>query len=155
MEYINKEIGQKGEEIACYYLEQRGYEILKRNYYDRVGEIDIIAYKEYVIHFVEVKSVSRETQKEVIHETFGQNRGYSKEKMENYMGINTDIDFLGYNPAEKVDRRKIRKIEKVAERFLFENGLEEEAYQFDLVTVVIYDGGFKYKIDLIENINTE
>ena len=130
MEYINKEVGQKGEDIACYYLEQRGYEILKRNYSDRVGEIDIIAYKDFIIHFIEVKSVSRETQKEVIHETFA------------------------YNPAEKVDERKVRKIEKVAERFLFENGLEEEAYQLDLITLVIYDGGFKYKIELIENINT-
>jgi putative endonuclease len=130
--YKNKEIGSKGEDLACQYLEQLGYEILKRNYYDRVGEIDIIAYKDYVIHFVEVKSVSRETQNDVIHET-----SPSEE----------------YNPAQKVDTLKIRKIEKVAERFLFENGLEEEAYQLDLIMVFIYDGGFRYKIEVIENIN--
>jgi len=126
--YRNKEIGNKGEDLACQYLEQLGYEIIKRNHVDRVGEIDIIAYKDYVIHFVEVKSVSRETQNNVIHET-------------------------EYNPAEKVDRLKMRKIEKVAEKFLFENGLEEEAYQFDLIMVFIYDGGFRYKIEVIENIN--
>jgi len=130
--YKNKEIGNKGEGLACQYLEQLGYEIIKRNHIDRVGEIDIIAYKDYVIHFVEVKSVSRETQNNVIYETFGDSQ---------------------YNPAEKVDRLKMRKIEKVAERFLFENGLEEEAYQFDLIMVFIYDGGFRYKIDVIENIN--
>lgn len=139
--YRNKEIGSKGEELACQYLEQLGYEIIKRNHYDRVGEIDIIAYKDYVIHFVEVKSVSCETQNNVIHETFNNKNTSFKENS------------YQYNPAEKVDRLKMRKIEKVAEKFLFENGLEEEAYQFDLIMVFIYDGGFRYKIEVIENIN--
>jgi len=130
--FKNKEVGNKGEDLACQYLEQLGYEIIKRNHSDRVGEIDIVAYKDYVIHFVEVKSVSRETRNNVIHET---------------------SDVFEYNPAEKVDRLKMRKIEKVAEKFLFENGLEEEAYQFDLIMVFIYDGGFCYKIEVIENIN--
>jgi len=130
--FKNKEVGNKGEDLACQYLEQLGYEIIKRNHCDRVGEIDIVAYKDYVIHFVEVKSVSRETQNDVIHET---------------------SDVFQYNPAEKVDRLKMRKIEKVAEKFLFENGLEEEAYQFDLIMVFIYDEGFRYKIEVIENIN--
>jgi putative endonuclease len=139
--YKNKEIGNKGEDLACQYLEQLGYEILKRNYFDKVGEIDIIAYKEPKIHFVEVKSVSRETHSGVIHETHGgKNSGFTENN--HY-----------YNPAEKVDRSKIRKIEKVAQRFLFENGLEEEAYQFDLIMVFIFDGGFRYKIEVIENIN--
>lgn len=139
--YRNKEIGNKGEDLACQYLEQLGYEIIKRNHVDRVGEIDIIAYKDYVIHFVEVKSVSRETQNDVIHETFNNKNTSFKEKSHQY------------SPAEKVDRLKMRKIEKVAERFIFENGLEEEAYQFDLIMVFIYDGGFRYKIEVIENIN--
>jgi putative endonuclease len=139
--YRNKEIGNKGEDLACQYLEQLGYEIMKRNHVDRVGEIDIIAYKDYVIHFVEVKSVSRETQNNVIHETFSDKYIPLKEKIHQY------------NPAEKVDRLKMCKIEKVAERFIFENGLEEEAYQFDLIMVFIYDGGFRYKIEVIENIN--
>lgn len=146
--YKNKEIGNKGEDLACQYLEQLGYEIIKRNHCDRVGEIDIIAYKDYVIHFVEVKSVSRETQNNVIHETFEDKNTY-------FTGNDDDYKYktCEYNPAEKVDRLKMRKIEKVAEKFLFENGLEEEAYQFDLIMVFIYDGGFRYKIEVIENIN--
>jgi putative endonuclease len=146
--YRNKEIGNKGEDLACQYLEQLGYEIIKRNHIDRVGEIDIIAYKDYVIHFVEVKSVSRETQKDAIHETISDKNAYFVENDNNYKNKTYE-----YNPAEKVDRLKMRKIEKVAERFLFENGLEEEAYQFDLIMVFIYDGGFRYKIEVIENIN--
>ena len=145
--FKNKEVGNKGEDLACQYLEQLGYEIIKRNHCDRVGEIDIVAYKDYVIHFVEVKSVSRETQNNVIHETSGGKKAYFIENNHTYNPAEL------YNPAEKVDRLKMRKIEKVAERLLFENGLEEEAYQFDLIMVFIYDGGFRYKIEVIENIN--
>ena len=53
----NIEIGRKGEELACTFLESNGFEILYRNYrYQRVGEIDIIAQKSDLIVFVEVKS---------------------------------------------------------------------------------------------------
>jgi putative endonuclease len=146
--YKNKEIGNKGENLACQYLEQLGYEIIKRNHFDRVGEIDIIAYKNYVIHFIEVKSVSCETQNSVIHETSNGKNAYFIENNYDYKYKTCE-----YNPAEKVDRLKMRKIEKVAEKFLFENGLEEEAYQFDLIMVFISNRGFSYKIEAIENIN--
>lgn len=129
--YRNKEIGGRGEDLACQYLEQLGHDIMTRNYRDCVGEIDIISYKEPIIHFIEVKTVSRETQKEVIYG----NNGFS------------------YNPAEKINKDKLRKMISVAEKFLYEHNLEEEAYQLDLIIITIYDGGFRYKIEVIENIN--
>lgn len=48
--------GDIGEERAVSYLEDRGFEIIERNFYARFGEIDIIATKENVLHFIEVKS---------------------------------------------------------------------------------------------------
>ncbi len=52
-----KQIGAAGEEAACEYLEDKGYEILKRNYKTPVGEIDIIAISpDDVCAFVEVKT---------------------------------------------------------------------------------------------------
>lgn len=39
------EIGQLGEEIACQYLEKKGYTILDRNFRRKWGEIDIICSK--------------------------------------------------------------------------------------------------------------
>ncbi len=48
--------GDIGEEFTCGYLKERGYEILARNYSCRYGEIDIIAVKDKVTAFVEVKT---------------------------------------------------------------------------------------------------
>ncbi len=47
--------GMIGENTACVYLINKGYKILNRNYYTRYGEIDIIAKKDDIIIFIEVK----------------------------------------------------------------------------------------------------
>lgn len=51
-----KDFGKLGEDIATAYLEKHGYAIVERN--DRLHhwEVDIIALKDGVLHFVEVKS---------------------------------------------------------------------------------------------------
>ena len=51
-----REIGDVGEEATAQFLIKNGYEILKRNYTVRGGEIDIIAKKGDLIAFVEVKT---------------------------------------------------------------------------------------------------
>ncbi|MFT7860011.1 MAG: YraN family protein [Sulfurimonas sp.] len=53
---MSREKGNIAEEKACGYLKENGYDIVERNFYSRFGEIDIIAFKEDVFHFVEVKS---------------------------------------------------------------------------------------------------
>ena len=47
--------GNRGEDSAAQYLAQKGYRILERNWRVKAAEIDIIAEKDGVIHFVEVK----------------------------------------------------------------------------------------------------
>ena len=47
--------GAWGEECAAVYLRRHGYRILARNYSCRFGEIDLIAEKDGVLLFVEVK----------------------------------------------------------------------------------------------------
>jgi len=52
-----KTYGDESESLATRFLEQEGFIILERNYFARkLGEIDIIAKKEDVLHFIEVKS---------------------------------------------------------------------------------------------------
>ncbi len=48
--------GNFAEDIACKFLIESGFSIIDRNFYSRFGEIDIIALKDGVLHFVEVKS---------------------------------------------------------------------------------------------------
>jgi len=48
--------GDFGEEKACLYLEQKGYNITARNFSRKTGEIDIIAENPERLAFVEVKT---------------------------------------------------------------------------------------------------
>ena len=53
-----KMMGQLGEELAALMLEEKGYEILQRNYRCRFGEIDIVAMRNHTLVFAEVKTRS-------------------------------------------------------------------------------------------------
>lgn len=52
------DFGRKAEELAVKYLQEKGYNILARNYIYRKGEIDIIAQKGDILAVVEVKARS-------------------------------------------------------------------------------------------------
>ena len=56
-----QKIGEIGENIAVKHLVKQGYNILDRNFRKPWGEIDIVAKKNNILYFVEVKSVSYET----------------------------------------------------------------------------------------------
>ena len=49
-------VGHKGEAIAAKYYQQRGWLLLNHNYRTRMGEIDLILYKENTLVFAEVKT---------------------------------------------------------------------------------------------------
>ena len=51
----NRQICNEGEDIACAYLESKGWRILERNYFFEKSEVDIVAYDDTAIVFVEVK----------------------------------------------------------------------------------------------------
>lgn len=51
-----RKAGNIGEDAVCGFLVRHGYEIIKRNFTVRGGEIDIIAEKADIIAFVEVKT---------------------------------------------------------------------------------------------------
>lgn len=52
-----KSLGNQGEDLACQFMKSNGFQILDRNYRRSGGEIDIIATKENLIVFVEVKTL--------------------------------------------------------------------------------------------------
>lgn len=52
--------GKNQEKKAENFLVQQGFEILATNYHCKFGEIDIIAQKNEVLHFIEVKATSKD-----------------------------------------------------------------------------------------------
>jgi putative endonuclease len=54
----NKLLGHAGEELASRFLIEKGYAIIERNWRTKLGEIDIIAFKEGTLYLVEVKTRS-------------------------------------------------------------------------------------------------
>ena len=56
MKTARKSLGKWGEDYAAQYLLQKGYSLRERNYRRARGELDIIAEKDGMLIFVEVKT---------------------------------------------------------------------------------------------------
>ena len=54
----NQALGKRGEEASVCYLEHLGYEIIDRNWTCPAGEVDIVAFDEGTLVFIEVKTRS-------------------------------------------------------------------------------------------------
>lgn len=89
----HNETGNLGEEMAAKYLIDKGYTILHRNWRHLHWETDIIAEKNSMLHFIEVKT--RRTKK------FGHpEEDVSKKKIENLIGAAEE--FLLQYPSWKL-----------------------------------------------------
>jgi ribonuclease HII len=83
-------LGKYGEDLAAYYLYNNGFTIIQRNFHaGAYGEIDIIATKDEVLSFVEVK-----TQR---HQVFGKPVSWVDERKMERLGLIADA-FLSRHP---------------------------------------------------------
>jgi putative endonuclease len=57
----HNDFGEKGEELAAGWLSGKGFTILQRNWRQGRYEVDIIALRKQILHFVEVKARSTGT----------------------------------------------------------------------------------------------
>ena len=81
--------GNTGEALAVEYLSEQGYKIMHQNWRHSHWEVDIIAEKDGILHFIEVKT--RLTKK------FGHPEdGVDKKKIQNL--INAAEEYLYQNP---------------------------------------------------------
>ena len=119
-----QDIGKSGEDIACQFLEQKGFKILDRNYRKPWGEIDIVAEKDGVVRFVEVKAVSRESLPDISRE-------------------------MDYRPEEMVTPDKLRKVARTAVLYM-ENMKDKREYQIYVVGVIMDIATKKARCRLIE-----
>lgn len=124
----SQKTGEIGENIACRYLSSKGFTIIERNYTRRCGEIDIVAQKKNIIHFVEVKSV-------VVHAF------WEKETLDTI------------RPEENMHAQKIKRLRSIIVSYLSEKDSEERAlWKFDVLTVVLDPEEKKAKVEMIEDV---
>ena len=125
-----QKIGEIGENIATKFLMKHGFLILDRNYTRKWGEIDIIAKKEGKLCFVEVKSVSRETLKDVNHETLD-----------------------NYHPEDNMHPWKLKRMSRTIQTYLLNKKIDEEKeWQVDLLVVFLDIKNKKARIKVVEDI---
>jgi putative endonuclease len=54
----HNETGKKGESLAAVWFEEKGYAVMHTNWRHKNLEVDIIATKNKILHFIEVKAVT-------------------------------------------------------------------------------------------------
>jgi putative endonuclease len=125
-----QKIGQLGESIAVTFLKNHGFRVLERNYTRKWGELDIIAEKDQELHFIEVKAVSRE-----------KNRNNTKDIRDQY------------RPEENMHPIKLRKIYRTIQSYLIDRHIPDSmVWQIDLVCVYLDSVQKQAKVKIIENI---
>lgn len=108
-----RNIGASGEDLACQYLEEKGYKILERNkHYSRFCELDIIAIDKETTVFVEVKARRNNnfgTPMDAITRTKYENikKGVSFYLSENKVkNFRIDVVAITYEPVLKIEHLK-------------------------------------------------
>lgn len=122
--------GKLGEEIAKDFLIKRGYKILEENYTKKYGEIDLIAVKDSLVHFVEVKSIAEYVSRET------------------------------YDPQQNIHPQKLRRLSRVIQVYLMTKAFKEATHgsretndwQFDIITVKINEATRIARVEHIKDI---
>ena len=118
-----RKVGAVGEDIAEKYLKKQGYKIIERNYHaSRFSEIDIIARRDNITAFIEVKT----------------------RNVKNLGQMET-------RPASSVTPEKQRKIIKTA-NYYSTHKRPDTRFRFDVIEVYIEDGILNKKVKEIKHL---
>jgi len=88
----NQEYGEWGEKLAHYYLQQQGYIILHRNWRSKKAEVDLIAFHNNRIVFIEVKTRANTLHGELISFITNKKINLLRQAIEDYLNI-YNLDF--------------------------------------------------------------
>jgi putative endonuclease len=93
----HNETGIKGEQIAVNFLLKKGYKILHNNWRHERKEIDIIAQKDDLLVFVEVKTRNRTDFGFPEEAVKGKKQGFMKLAAEAYMDSNKEFQKIQFD----------------------------------------------------------
>ena len=128
--------GEIGENIAARFLMKHGFSVLDRNYTKKWGEIDIIAEKTNKIHFIEVKSVSRETLGTFVPKSY-----------------NDSDDRYEHRPEDNMHPWKLKRLSRTIQTYLLNKNVDEnKEWQVDLLVVYICQKEKKARIKVVSDI---
>lgn len=123
-------IGQIGEDFASKHLVDGGYRIIERNYLKKWGELDIVAIKGNKLHFVEVKSVTR-----------------------NWLPVTHVTNAESFSPEDNMHPWKLKRLGRAVQSYLLDRDVSDETeWQFDLVTVYLDTNRKLLKVEFLEDI---
>ncbi|MFN2363806.1 MAG: YraN family protein [Halarsenatibacteraceae bacterium] len=139
MEEIGRKmLGNIGEDLAARYLEDKGYQVIERNYYCRQGEIDLIVSRE----------IGQERKIDSRRDS-GRRNETARESEIVFIEVKT-ISNLAFGAAEyRIDRRKQAKIRYTAREYLAGQDKYYDRVRFDGIFIFRKETG--WKINHIEN----
>lgn len=130
-----KEVGFLGEELACRFLSRKNFSVRERNYLKKWGEIDIVAIKNSMVHFIEVKTISRSYYQQ----------GKQGKSEENFI------------PEENIHSWKLKRLVRTVDSYLKEhhkNETDEIDWQMDAIIIFLDRDTKKARLRFIENIGS-
>lgn len=129
-----QKIGEIGEKLAKMFLMKHGFTIIETNYTRKFGEIDIVAKKSNILHFIEVKSISY-----IINTLDGESGSVTRETSS------------GIRPEENMHEKKLARFLKTVEYYIMAKNINKD-YQIDLALVYIDHIKRVGRVKLMENI---
>lgn len=124
----HNKIGKIGEEIALKYLLSKKFNIIERNYFCKIGEIDIISHEKDSLIFIEVKS----------------------KKVKTFL----EIKNLDYKPEDNMSYKKKLRMKRAIRHYLSFKKIDEYKKNIEAVLVVVFIEEItkKAKIKIYRNI---
>jgi len=126
---MDKQItGRTGEDLAVRFLIERGFKIVERNYRKKWGEIDIVAEKDDVLHFVEVKALR----------------------------LHSEQSILDYNPEDNIRTWKKLRLGRAIRTYFPDRKISvEQEFEIDVIAIYLDFERKKAKIRFVGNVILE
>lgn len=112
MKTKRRKFGDWGESIACKLLVKNGFGIVERNFLRPCGEIDIVASRNNISYFVEVKTVTRKT------------KSYDQK------------NFGSYIPEDNIGYLKVYRMRKIIAVYIKEKMLKND-WKFMVISISV------------------